>query len=248
MRSKWRLNMAVFQTSKAGINGLHHQSNEPIYTDDKYGKHRPFVLPQTANIQKPSNTLKCMSRSLHLASFSAPRGALNQSPSAVIFFISSRAHVRRLIFFLPICTWVDGIHSVCLLAGGAFWSKTQLLHPFEAGSSDARSNVSATLTRRHCRAPPTTSLRFHPPLPKYNHTVPPWRCTEELKRSTSSSPFSCLSGSSSSTVSQLNSGIYAKVSAERVRLSVFRVPPLCVAEERQGDKVSVAVNRHQRLL
>lgn len=72
MRSKWRLNMAVFQTSKAGINGLHHQSNEPIYTDDKYGKHRPFVLPQTAKIQKPSNILKCMSRSLHLASFSTP--------------------------------------------------------------------------------------------------------------------------------------------------------------------------------
>lgn len=55
MRSKWRLNMAVLQTSKAGINCLHHQSHEPIYTNDKYGKHRPFLLPQTAKIQKPSN-------------------------------------------------------------------------------------------------------------------------------------------------------------------------------------------------
>lgn len=77
----WRLNMAVFPTSKAGIDCLHHQSHGPIYTADKYGKHRPFVLPQTAKIQKPSNILKWTSRSLHLASFPTP---LRRSKSAPV--------------------------------------------------------------------------------------------------------------------------------------------------------------------
>lgn len=58
------------------------------------------------------------------------------------------------------------------MAGGSLWSKTRLLHPFEAGSSDTRSNMSVTLTRRHCRAPPTFLLRFHPPPPPKIHPHP----------------------------------------------------------------------------
>lgn len=77
--------MAVFQTSKAGINCLHHQSHQPIYTADKYGKHRPFVLPLTAKIQKPSNILKWMSRSSHLASFPTPLRRSESAPSCSHF-------------------------------------------------------------------------------------------------------------------------------------------------------------------
>lgn len=112
-------------------------------------------------------------------------GALNQSPSAVIFFISSRAHVRLLIFFLPVCTWVEGIHSVCLLAG--WWlSLIQDSAPASVWSRELRrtiKHVSDTDTKAPLRSTNILAA-FHPPLPKYNHTPPPWRCTEELKRST----------------------------------------------------------------
>lgn len=48
-----RLNMAVSQTSKAGINCLHHHSSELIYTADKYRKYCAFVLPHTTKMRNP---------------------------------------------------------------------------------------------------------------------------------------------------------------------------------------------------
>lgn len=61
--------MAVSQTSKAGINCLHYQSSEPIYTGDKYGKLSCLCAAANNKNMKPSVILKCTLCSLYRPAF-----------------------------------------------------------------------------------------------------------------------------------------------------------------------------------